>query len=182
MLSTARMKNALRACLRLLRGAFGLSQADVVPEPFAEVPRDVPLLRFVPVAGGFINPTIPIPTWKAFEPNEGDKKEAEETGRPVAVSVWNRRLTTIAQAHALRGSAKPSLIFTLQVGDVHDVARSSGAIGGRVRVLAMPYIPSIGPGSEGHCGIEGCDRQNVPRPQWRDMLQRLAEKCAPVAE
>lgn len=149
------------------------------PTPFTEVDSGDVVVRLVLLTDAFIPPGARLPTRKAFDASTDDKDEARRLGRPVAVTVWNRRYTTVPQARALMRSEKERAAFGLRVGDVSAL----GTIGGQrcMRVIASPLTPPEGPGSDGHCGIEGCDRPpQRPRIEHNGMLDVLAEKFFPV--
>ena len=79
----------------------GVPEVGTAPEPFSLVDNGDAVVRFVPAKDAFIPPGAKFPSRKAFEPSTEDKEEALQLGRPVAISVWNRRHTTIAEARTL---------------------------------------------------------------------------------
>jgi hypothetical protein len=108
------------------------------------------------------------PTWLELNPSSEDKRHAEETGRPVRVSVWDAALTTPAQALAFRG--RETIIIGAHVAAVTD--------GGASAVVYDWLSPptSEQPGGGGHAGIEGLHRRDgEAKPQWKDRLQRVAD-------
>jgi hypothetical protein len=107
-----------------------------------------------------------FPTGDAFRPSEADKKEAQERGAPVRVSVWDLSLTTIPQARSFRMTHEGQRAFALQVEAVMKVQAQMREP--RLRVVADPRPEQDGPGAIGHCGIEGLDRP----PQGKKVLQR----------
>jgi hypothetical protein len=116
------------------------------------------------------------PSGKEFEPNTGDKKHAEDRGKPVRVSVWDESRTTRAQARSFRPA--PTLILGLSVQDVSSVADVFK------RELRIVYEPLDAPedaqaGADGHAGIEGLDRAKAEEKKaWRAVLDELASRAA----
>lgn len=164
-----------------MQRVFGYSPASAIPVPYSVVDDDAVVLRFVPKKDDFIPPNARLPTRKAFEPSSDDLEEARALRKPVAVSVWNRQLTSVAQARVLMASDRERAVYQLRVAAIHAI----GKVGNekRLRVTARPFIPSTGPGSDGHCGIEGCDRPpGRSRKEHTAMLDKLADCCSPVAE
>lgn len=166
-----------------MRGAFGLSLGEdgtpPTPNALSEVDGGDTVIRLVPLMDAYIPKDAKLPTSKAFEPSTADLEEARTLGRPVAITVWNARLTTVSEARTLMRSERERAAFGLRVGDVQDIARTDPER--RLRVVATPIVPSEGPGSDGHCGIEGCDRPpGRARLEHKAILDRLAEKCSPV--
>ena len=152
-----------------------------MPTPFEPLEAGATIRRFVPLHDAYIPPGARLPTNKAFEPSTGDEDEARERGRPVMVSVWDKQFTTVAQARAIRGEAKAGQPFELTVKDVIQIA--SDLAKPRLKVLADPLPSEHREGADGHCGIEGCDRlSGAAKREHKDMLNRLATACSPVAE
>lgn len=155
------------------------------PESFVDVPPEVWILRFVPTHDDYLPPGSAFPTRLAFVTSSGDKQEAQARGREPSVSVWDRRRATVAQVRALRPTPKPQRVFEVQVGRVIATGQVAGAP--RLRVLTDPIVPSIGPGSSGHCGIEGCATppkgiQGFTKVEHKAMLDKLAQACTAVNE
>lgn len=150
------------------------------PVPFSAVEDGATVVRFVLLADAYIPPGARLPTRKAFEPSTDDKEEAAELKRPIAITVWNRKHTTISEARALMASSKPRSPFGLRVGDVHAVGLVKNEQ--RLRVIASP-LTSLEPGSKGHCGVEGCDKPSGrPKLEHNAMLDELAGKTFPIDE
>jgi len=108
------------------------------------------------------------PTWLELNPSSEDKRHAEQTGRPVRVSVWDATLTTPAQALAFRG--RETIIISGTVASV--------IAGGAERVVYDRLSPpeSERAGADGHAGIEGLlRRDSETKPQWKQRLQQVAD-------
>jgi hypothetical protein len=111
------------------------------------------------------------PTWLEFNPSSEDKRHAEQTRRPVRVSVWDATLTTPAQALAFRGRE------TIIIGGTVAAAIAGGATT-IVYDLLLPPQNEL-PGADGHAGIEGLLRpEGETKQQWKDRLQRIADAFA----
>lgn len=128
----------------------------------SDVPGDHPLLRMPRPPRDFEADDYK-PTAAAFEPSSEDKKVT-----PVRVSVWDEHLTTVDQAASFRHE-RPLLV--LRADRCADVV----AVGVRVVYDPLPAPEDERPGAAGHCGIEGLERGTRPRPEWRAMLDRIAE-------
>ena len=113
--------------------------------------------------------------WDDFVPSTDEKDDAERTGDPILVSVWNEAATKLDQARAIY--ARPSsLAFRLAVAALEGVEALDGAT--RLTVLTDPYVDDPRLGAVGHCGVAGLDRRKgEPRPAHRDFLDRIAA-CA----
>lgn len=134
--------------------------------------RDIP--RFVPHGMRF-------PNGDAFRPSQMDEDDAEQTGKPVRVSVWDLELTTVPQARAFRSTNDVQRPFALRVSDVAKVRQQMQEA--RLRVVADPLDEGDGPGAAGHCGIEGLDR--LPGGQkkvQRAILDALAAEVVELAD
>jgi len=118
-----------------------------------------------------------------MNPTEKDKLHS-----PVRVSVWDKRRTSPTQAIELRAAAVSNTpgeprelcsVFAISVADILEVAATYNEP--RVRVVNDPggLLEQLRgmPGSDGHSGIEGLDRINAPRKQWKAMLLDIAMKC-----
>lgn len=138
------------------------------------VAREATVLRLRPQRAAFPEQP-PVSQWDDFDPSTDEKEDAERTGDPVLVSVWNEEQTSLEQARALYG--RPTAIaFRLKVADLEDVEVPAGKP--PVTVLTDPYVDDPRPGAVGHCGITGLEhRKGEPRPARRDFLGRVA-KCA----
>lgn len=140
-----------------------------------ELPRDATVLRLVRPIPEFI--AASSPEWKAFEPSSADKSDAEESGQPVRVSVWDVKRTTLEQAIQFRGKTDV-LAFTLDVSDFQDLE-------GRLehhemRIVRDPLSSDCG-GANGHCGIEGlCRASNENKTQWKTRLRAVAKLSRPA--
>lgn len=152
------------------------------PDPFVDLPSEVAILRFVPTNNDYLPPGSPFPTRKAFEPSTGDKDEARERARPVSVSVWDRRRSTVGQVRALRPTPKPQVVFEVHVGTVVGIGTVDAV--GRLKVFTDPIVPTKGPGSFGHCGIEGCATPRgdatLSKVAHKAMLDKLACACVRI--
>lgn len=143
-----------------------------MPQPADESPisGDHNVLRLPAPPKDFV-PEMWRPTWLEFNPSSDDKRHAEQTGRPVRVSVWDATLTTAAQALAFRG--RETIIISGAVAGV--------LAGGATAVVydRLPPPESERPGADGHAGIEGLvRRQDETKPQWKERLQRVADVFA----
>jgi len=141
------------------------------------------VLRFVPRRDDYLPPGAAFPTRLAFVPSTGDKEEARKRDREPTVSVWDRRRATVAQVVALRPTPNAQHVFQVQVARVVEIGQVGGAP--RLRVLADPIVPRIGPGSFGHCGIEGCATPakgiaGYSKLEHKAMLDDLAKACSRV--
>ena len=118
----------------------------------------------------------------AIQPNSEDERDAASRGIPVRVSVWDRDRTTTAQAVAFRRTLKPVRAYSLPVQGVIAVREQTGNV--RLRIVEDPLEDLRDkPGGDGHCGIEGLDRQaGQPRPMWKDMLDELSRRCTEVTD
>ena len=116
---------------------------------------------------------------EAFTPSDTDKKDADELGTPVRVSVWETTVTTVEQARAFRGGM-PCRAFRLQVSEVLSVRAKWPNEAARLRVVHDPLPKGDGPGADGHCGIEGLDRPpGVGRLVFKAIRDELARLSVP---
>ena len=131
------------------------------------VPRDREVLR-TPIPPKDFTPDGWKPTWQEFAPSDTDKQDAVTRGGPVRVSVWDAVRTTVAAAKAFR--SRTTIVLSAQVSTVV----AAGARDVVYDPLSMPDMAKEG--ADGHCGIEGLERQsNEPRPSWKERLQRVAD-------
>jgi hypothetical protein len=136
-----------------------------------DVAAAVVVIRLVRKRPTFIPPGSRANLSDAFVPSTGDKDEAAARGKPVRVSVWDLALTSIEEARVFFGD-EDSLPFSLQVECVVKAAHKLGQ--SRLRVVRDP-LADPRPGSAGHCGIEGLDREpKTPRPQHKALLDEVA--------
>lgn len=157
------------------------SSLDDCPLAFVDLPDSVEVLRFVPTKDDFLPKGARLPTRKAFEPSSSDKAEGAARGRPPSISVWDRRRATVVQVRTLRPTAPLQAAFSLQVQTV--VAIGVSGNDRHLRVLTDPIVPTIGPGSFAHAGIEGCaSPKGRSKIEHKAMLDRLAEACVPADE
>lgn len=131
------------------------------------VPRDRAVLR-TPTPPKDFTPDGWSPTSKELAPSDADKQDAIARGRAVRVSVWDAVRTTVAAARAFR--SRTTIVLSAQVSTVV----AAGARDVVYDPLSMPDTEREG--ADGHCGIEGLERQpDEPRPGWRGRLQRVAD-------
>lgn len=143
-----------------------------MPQPADEspVPGEHRVLRLPAPPKDFV-PENWRPTWLELNPSSEDKRHAEETGRPVRVSVWDAALTTPAQALTFRGRQ------TIIISGAVEAVIAGGATGVVYDRLSAPE--SERPGADGHAGIEGLVRRDgETKPQWKERLQRVADAFA----
>jgi hypothetical protein len=137
-------------------------------------------LRLVPNEARFIPDGARFPNSIAIQPSTEDERDAKQRSIPVRVSVWDRDRTTTAQAVAFRRTSRPLRAYFLAVHGVIAVRLRTG--NSRLRVIEDPLEELRDKlGGDGHCGIEGLDRQaGQPRVAWKDMLDDLARQCTEV--
>jgi|GEM_PF-1563521 len=138
-----------------------------------EVPSTAVVLRIVPTTNIFIPEGAPYPTGEAFNPSTDEKADAVKTGNPVRVSVWDRSRTTVKQAVGFRGrtDVRAYSLDVAQIEALRDKFQRAS-----LRVVRDPDPALLGPGADGHCGIEGLVRINgEPRPVVRDLLHELSK-------
>lgn len=110
--------------------------------------------------------------WDDFIPSTDEKEDAERTGDPVLVSVWNEAATTLDEARAIYARTS-TIALRLKVDALESVEVIEDAP--RLTVLTDPYVDDPRPGAAGHCGVAGLDRRKgEPRPAHRDLLDRVA--------
>lgn len=142
-------------------------------ERLQPLPRTASVLRLTPRRAAFPETTEQA-QWDDFVPSNDEKEDAEKTGDPVLVSVWNEEHTSLEQARALYG--REGLAFRLAVGAVEDAVVEDTKP--RFRVVTDPYTDDARPGVVGHCGMTGLKRRDrEPRPTYRHALGCLAA-CA----
>lgn len=137
------------------------------------------VVRAVSRKAQFIPEGARLPTHCAFEPSDVDKEEAQSGNHPVRLSVYDTALTTPEQAVGFR--SVEAVPFLLPVGIAAEIAKRYNEH--RFRVVRDPDDPSAhGPGADGHCGIEGLERDKprVTRPTHRAFLSDLAAACSPA--
>jgi hypothetical protein len=144
-----------------------------------DLPDHKTVLRVVKRIEQFIPVGATLPTWLAFNPSSKDFEEAQVRGLSVRVSVWDTEFTSVQQAQGFRQDAELNEPYGLLVGEARGIALAVANT--RFRVVADPLIPSRGPGSEGHCGIEGLDRSaGTPKKIHQAFLVDLAKRCFPL--
>jgi len=145
------------------------------PVSGTELEQHKTVFRFIPDQDRFIPPGARFPNGEAFEPSSEDKK-----GSPIRVTVWDTSLTTAAQARSLRPERGPALPYGLRVADVVEIRNR---LEPRLRVVAEPIEPPTGPGSDGHCGMEGLDRlSGASKKIHKAKLDEVAQKAFPLPE
>jgi hypothetical protein len=103
------------------------------------------------------------PTSEAFVPTDVEKEDARREGLAVRVSVWDDSITTSAQAVEFRRRAAPAgnepafAVYRIAITDIHAVR--DALVEPRLRIVRDVRDCNVGPGSEGHCGVEGLDAQ-----------------------
>ncbi len=118
------------------------------------------------VRSAFIPEGAEFPTGGTFEPSSEEKASS-----PVRVSVWDPELTTVAQARALYSGTASNIACILRVKDLAKLRARRPLL----RVVWEPIRPNRGPGSDGHCGIEGLKRpDSESRVQHKVFLDDLA--------
>ena len=116
-----------------------------------------------------------------FELSQNDRLQAEKTGNPPRLSVFDTERTTVAQALAIRGVEQESVAFGLRVPEIRAV-RAAGL--DPLRVVRDPLEPPLSemPGADGHCGIEGLTRRSGdPKALVRELRVKLADLSFPLA-
>jgi hypothetical protein len=116
---------------------------------------------------------LPLPDW--LEPTSTDKREAEVSGRPPGISVWDTELTTVAQARQHAGNGGHA--FTLGVGALRTTAARFN------RPLDVVRNPVPGEGGDGHSLVEGMKRpEGLERRLQKDFLQAVLQLCVLLAD
>jgi hypothetical protein len=149
----------------------------MIQAPAIELGFEATTLRLVRDEPRFIPPGAKFPNSIAIEPTNEDKEDARRRGLPIRVSVWDRARTSVSQAVTFRRSVEPLRAYSLPVAGVVAVKNRFNLA--RLRVVEDP-LEDLGeePGADGHCGVEGLDReQGQPRSAWRDMLDELLQYC-----
>lgn len=125
-----------------------------------------------------------LPTDAFFAPTSEDKKEAAERGQRVMLSCYDRGLTTLAEARAIRlrdlAEDTPTRAFALRVAEIRQVGQAEGI---PLDVVDDGHDPEVeGPGAEGHCGIVGLDREEKKgtKNHYRSVRLTLARGCREV--
>lgn len=105
----------------------------------------------------FYSPAAREPLAMAFEPSSVDKSRAQQTGDPVRLSVWDVERTTVEQGRLLFSTGAKSDPFVLSVAAVEAVQYEDEPP--RLLVVRDLIDSIVGPGADGHCGIEGLENQ-----------------------
>lgn len=112
-------------------------------------------------------PASDVPSELAFRPSSDDEKEAKALKRPVAISVWDAKLTTEGEARSRRGASALKRC-DLPVGEVH---KHEG--------LKVVRWEIEGPGGMGHCGIEGLHTDvKADKPRVKHLRRVLCDIAA----
>ena len=145
-----------------------------------ELDSSATTMRLVLLINTYIPEGAAFPTGAAFDPSSEEVEDASTTGKPVRVSVWDRSRTTVRQAMAMR-SRNDVRAYQLAVVDVAAVREECKAP--RLRVV-RDMDPSVtGPGSAGHCGVEGLDRKaGAPRLESRSLRIALAKRLIEIGQ
>ena len=151
-------------------------------ESFEPLADDATVFRLVEYGTKFLPEGAQLPTSDLFVLTSRDKQQAEERGREPGVSVWDRSLTSVPQATALRYTphAPPDDVraFGLAVQAVRSFGRQYELA---IDVVADPLEEDLGPGAEGHSAIEGLKRPDgYPRKRHKALLLDMAEACVEV--
>lgn len=139
-----------------------------------------------------VGPTFPPdalrPLPGALRLTDADLTDGLARGEQALLSAWQRGITTLAQAFAMRPSAVPSSYRTVQwlVDDVRciDGMRTET----KLEVLEDPLPEEKGAGAEGHRGIvglvDGCERASLAVDKLRAKAIEfdLAQACSPYVE
>ena len=149
-------------------------------------PCEGPILRFSrslrreETARFFPESAEVLPT--EFELSQGDRADAEKTGRPALLSVFERARTTLNQARAI--AQKPDRIaFELLIEEVIQVP-----VPGTGKCLVVLRDPLEGvqgalPGADGHCGIRGLERPKAaPKADFYKLRAKLARLASLIRE
>ncbi|MCP4602835.1 MAG: hypothetical protein GY847_20345 [Proteobacteria bacterium] len=127
---------------------------------FEPLPSTAFMFRLAETGKHFLPEKDPPLLPDSFRPSSQDEKEGEENNRPPGVSVWDRELTTLAEAKRIRFMPKqpPKGVraFGLTVASIREKGQAWDT---HLDVVAAPYPASIGPGAAGHSHIEGLMRQ-----------------------
>lgn len=139
------------------------------------VPESSELLR-LPRCPRDFQPDRWRPSYSDFQPSSDDKLCAQRRNAPVRVSVWDHSLTTVTEAKAFR--QVEVVVVTLENRAVCDLARRSNLLALRAVYDPLPPPDSDRPGSHGHAGIEGLQRETgQSKLKYRELLEDLAA-CA----
>lgn len=116
-----------------------------------------------------------------FTPSTEDKRVAQESGKPVLLSVFDCKRTTVPQCLEIRELLPGTPVFNLLISEIKKI--ETPARDGFLRVVEDP-LPSPWnalPGADGHCGIQGVDRPSgCPRRDYRAVLSRLIDIAVPA--
>jgi hypothetical protein len=122
-----------------------------------------------------LSPTFPSDSPKALAKHFEFSRVEEsliKKGKAVRVSVWDRALTTIAQARALRSVSKEIIAFLLDVAQIREIELNGVRW---LKVIRDPLADQM-PGADGHCGIAGLSKHECPAKDDRKTLRvRLAD-------
>lgn len=139
----------------------------------APLPNDTTVLRLPKPPPDFMADRW-RPDWAILNPSTTDKEHAKQHGKPIRVSVWDHAHTTVEQARSFRTG--PTLVLTLGVRDVFDVANRTGC---PMPIVYDPLGPpeDARPGACGHAGIEGLERaETETKNQRKNRLAAIAER------
>jgi hypothetical protein len=126
-----------------------------MPERYWPLADEAVVVRLANAQSSFLPATavLPLPQW--LEPTHQDIEEAQKSGRPPGITVWDASLTNVEQARLLSGKPE-GRAFAAQVTSCKKVAADHAR---QIAIVADPVDekkPS--PGWEGHALIEGLRR------------------------
>jgi hypothetical protein len=141
-----------------------------------ELPDHTLVFRLVTEDERYIPLGAPYPNGTVFEPSSEDKQEAQARDQPVRISVWDAALTRVPQALAFRGNPRPCRAWGVLAAVIMELRakRERPAL----RAVRDPLLDDARPGAEGHCGIEGLDRQpGESKLRLKELRDDLATRC-----
>lgn len=152
---------------------------------FSPLPDPAEVFRLAEVGKGYFPDPSKLPLPDFFAPSTEDRAEAAARHRRVALSVWNREITAVAQARRIRwgeaADAHETRTFLLEAAAVREVGR---ALALPLDAVRDPHDDAVeGPGASGHCAILGLDsaEQAGPKAAYKQARRTLAESCRPLS-
>ncbi len=142
--------------------------------PFEKVSRDKTVFRLVKHTAELFPPDAEKPLPSAFALSADDKREGVDRGRQALLSVWDLTLTTVEEGKQLRNVDAEMTAFGLLVDDIEAIQVDDFSMD----VLHDPLPPELGPGANGHCGIQGLDKpKGTPKAFFKQLRFLLVESC-----
>ena len=150
-----------------------------MPRRFAPLPDDARVVRFVKPGGGHLPKgcVLPLPGWLA--PNQNDKYEAGQRGRPAGLSVWDLGRATVPEARAL-AKMHGALAFAATAQACRDTGRTLSLV---VDVVRDPLdVEKPKPAWDAHSLIEGLSApKNAAGEPYKRLRSVLVDQFEPVA-